>query len=84
MSLVFSEKTQTIAQSLYTAGYTSYPRTSSQKLPESLDFKSIFLQLSKNSEFRTHISALPAKLKPNEGKRRCCAPCYSSNGYFTR
>lgn len=67
------KKTQTIAQSLYTAGYTSYPRTSSQKLPESLDFKSIFLQLSKNSEFRTHISALPAKLKPNEGKKEDAA-----------
>ncbi len=33
------KKTQTIAQNLYTEGYTSYPRTSSQKLPESLEFK---------------------------------------------
>ena len=29
-------KTQQIAQNLYVEGYTSYPRTSSQKLPESL------------------------------------------------
>ena len=50
------KRTQVIAQSLYTAGYTSYPRTSSQKLPESLDFKSIFSQLSNDSNFKKHIS----------------------------
>ena len=63
------KKTQTIAQNLYTSGYTSYPRTSSQKLPESLDFKSIFMQLSNDGEFRKHISQLPSKLKPNNGKK---------------
>ena len=63
------KKTQVIAQNLYTSGYTSYPRTSSQKLPESLDFKSIFKQLSANNEFKKHISLLPSKLKPNNGKK---------------
>ena len=63
------KKTQVIAQNLYTSGYTSYPRTSSQKLPESLDFKSIFKQLSANNEFKKHISQLPSKLKPNNGKK---------------
>lgn len=63
------KKTQTIAQNLYTSGYTSYPRTSSQKLPESLDFKSIFMQLSNDGEFRKHIAQLPSKLKPNNGKK---------------
>ena len=63
------KKTQTIAQNLYTAGYTSYPRTSSQKLPESLEYKKIFMQLSKYSEFKEHIQKLPSKLKPNEGKK---------------
>ena len=63
------KKTQTIAQNLYTSGYTSYPRTSSQKLPERLDFKSIFMQLSNDGEFRKHISQLPSKLKPNNGKK---------------
>ncbi len=67
------KRTQVIAQSLYTAGYTSYPRTSSQKLPESLDFKSIFSQLSNDSNFKKHISQLPSKLKPNEGKKQDAA-----------
>lgn len=70
---VSPKRTQVIAQSLYTAGYTSYPRTSSQKLPESLDFKSIFSQLSSNPEFKDHISMLPSKLKPNEGKKQDAA-----------
>ena len=63
------KRTQVIAQNLYSAGYTSYPRTSSQKLPESLDFPSIFKQLSKNPEYKKHISQLPKKLKPNNGKK---------------
>ena len=63
------KRTQTIAQALYTSGYTSYPRTSSQKLPESLGFESIFNQLANDSEFKKHISQLPAKLKPNNGKK---------------
>lgn len=67
------KKTQNIAQNLYTAGFTSYPRTSSQKLPESLDFKNIFNQLKGNSEFKKHIDQLPNKLKPNEGKKEDAA-----------
>ena len=63
------KRTQSIAQSLYVGGFTSYPRTSSQKLPESLDFKSIFNQLSNNAEFKKHIDSLPSKLKPKEGKK---------------
>ena len=63
------KKTQVIAQNLYTSGYTSYPRTSSQKLPESLDYKSIFDQLRHDGDFAKHISQLPSKLKPNEGKK---------------
>lgn len=63
------KKTQTIAQNLYTEGYTSYPRTSSQKLPESLEFKKIFKHLSANEVFKKHIDSLPQKTKPNEGKK---------------
>lgn len=63
------KKTQVIAQNLYTSGFTSYPRTSSQKLPESLDYQSIFNDLSNDSEYEKHISQLPSKLKPNEGKK---------------
>lgn len=67
------KKTQTIAQKLYSEGYTSYPRTSSQKLPESLDFKNIFLQLRNDAQFKKHIDKLPPKLKPHEGKKEDAA-----------
>ena len=67
------KRTQIAAQNLYSAGYTSYPRTSSQKLPESLGFASIFKQLSANSEFKKHIDKLPAKLKPNNGRKEDAA-----------
>ncbi|MDR0912625.1 MAG: topoisomerase DNA-binding C4 zinc finger domain-containing protein [Methanobrevibacter sp.] len=71
------KKTQTIAQSLYTNGYTSYPRTSSQKLPDSLELENILKELSASSIFRTHIEEVYnennkkkfSKLKPNEGKK---------------
>lgn len=67
------KKTQSIAQNLYSAGYTSYPRTSSQKLPASLDYKNIFMQLSNDKEFKKHINQLPSTLKPNEGKKEDAA-----------
>ncbi|MDR2624155.1 MAG: DNA topoisomerase I [Methanobrevibacter sp.] len=63
------KRTQVAAQKLYTGGFTSYPRTSSQKLPESLNLPDILKQLSKNSKYKEHISKLPKKLKPNEGKK---------------
>lgn len=53
------------AQSLYLAGLISYPRTSSEKLPESIDYKSI-LQILK---IRYKIPALIKKDKPIEGKK---------------
>ena len=67
------KRTQIAAQNLYSAGYTSYPRTSSQKLPESLGFDSIFEQLAANPEFKKHIDKLPSKLKPNNGKKEDAA-----------
>lgn len=62
-------KTQQIAQNLYTEGYTSYPRTSSQKLPESLGLKDILTQLSLNSRYKEHVIKLHEPFKPNEGKK---------------
>ena len=67
------KRTQIAAQNLYSAGYTSYPRTSSQKLPESLGFDNIFKQLSANSEFKKHISKLPSKLVPHNGRKEDAA-----------
>lgn len=53
------------AQSLYLASLISYPRTSSQKLPESIDYKSIL----KTLKIRYKVSALITKDKPIEGKK---------------
>lgn len=63
------KKTQQIAQNLYTEGYTSYPRTSSQKLPSSLGLPNILLQLSKDPKYKEKIDQLKAPIKPNEGKK---------------
>ncbi len=63
------KKTQQIAQNLYTEGYTSYPRTSSQKLPKSIGYQKILKKLSRSSAFKKHIDALKKPLKPNEGKK---------------
>lgn len=63
------KKTQQIAQNLYTEGYTSYPRTSSQKLPKSIGYDKILKKLSKSASFKKHIDDLKKPLKPNEGKK---------------
>lgn len=62
-------KTQQIAQNLYVEGYTSYPRTSSQKLPESLGLPNILSQLSKHPKYKDKISQLEQPYKPHEGKK---------------
>jgi len=53
------------AQSLYLAGLISYPRTSSQKLPDSINYKEILKKLSK--EYK--VEKLIVKDKPIEGKK---------------
>ena len=63
------KKTQSIAQNLYTEGYTSYPRTSSQKLPPSIGYQKILGKLKKNAAFRKEIEKLKKPLKPREGKK---------------
>ncbi len=65
-------RTQQIAQDLYQAALISYPRTSSQKLPPSIDYKGIISNLGKISpqyqKISKEILAQPA-LTPNEGKK---------------
>ncbi len=71
-TLGFSPKqTQALAQELYTAGYISYPRTSSQKLPPSLNLKKILQNLSKQPSFKKLAEGLLSKdnLRPNEGAK---------------
>jgi DNA topoisomerase-1 len=65
------KKTLQCAQNLYLAGVTSYPRTSSQKLPPELGYKHILENLGKIPEYKESAKTLLSKksLKPNEGKK---------------
>ncbi len=65
------KETLEVAQSLYSAGYISYPRTSSQKLPAKLGFKKILGQLTKQKQYEELANTLLGKgtLQPNEGKK---------------
>ena len=54
-----------VAQSLYLGGLISYPRTSSQKLPDSINYKEILQKLSKKYK----VENLITKNKPIEGKK---------------
>ena len=64
------KKTQQIAQNLYAEGFTSYPRTSSQKLPKSIGYDKILKKLQSNAAFRKPISKLKTPYKPREGKKK--------------
>jgi len=58
-----------IAQELYTSGFISYPRTSSQKLPKEIGYKKVLEQLSKQKNYSGLCKELLKKdLVPSEGK----------------
>ncbi len=63
--------TLAIAQDLYTNGWISYPRTSSQQLPPSIGIHKILKELSKQSEYKELANMLlqKSKLEPNNGKK---------------
>ncbi len=65
------KETLIVTQELYIAGYISYPRTSSNQLPPSLDYKKIIKNISKQSEYSEICSELLKKsnLKPNNGTK---------------
>ncbi len=58
-------RTLQIAQSLYLAGLISYPRTSSEKLPDSISYKEILERLTKQH----HAESLIKRNRPIEGKK---------------
>lgn len=60
-----------IAQDLYTSGYISYPRTSSQQLPESIGYRKVLTALSKQTNYNALASELLKKnnLKPRNGRK---------------
>ena len=64
-------KTLEMAQELYTSGFISYPRTSSQQLPPAIGFKRILTELSKQENFKLLCEELlkKEKLIPRNGKK---------------
>lgn len=66
------KRTLEIAQKLYIDGVTSYPRTSSQKLPKELNLKNVIDKLAKFPNYRDKVAIvnkINPSLKPNEGKK---------------
>lgn len=63
--------TSTIAQRLYLDALISYPRTSSQKLPPAIGYKTILQNLNRLSQYTKLTSELLSKseLRPNEGRK---------------
>ncbi len=64
-------KTLKLAQSLYERSYISYPRTSSQKLPATLNLKRVIMELAKNEKYAEHANALITanRTRPHEGHK---------------
>lgn len=59
-----------IAQDLYTAGYISYPRTSSQQLPPAIGFNKIMKDLSRSPSFKPLADlVLKGKMQPHNGAK---------------
>ena len=68
----FSPKqTLDIAERLYLSAHISYPRTSSEKLPQTIDYKRIIKNLANIKEINKNALILlqKAQLKPNEGAK---------------
>jgi len=65
-------RTADIAERLYLAALISYPRTSSQKLPPSINYRNILESLSRVPEYKKLSAVLlgQGNLKPNEGKKQ--------------
>jgi DNA topoisomerase-1 len=65
------KNTLSTAQELYTGGYISYPRTSSQQLPKEIGYKKILTALSKQPSYKKETDFLlkKSKLMPNNGKK---------------
>jgi len=67
---IHPKESLSIAQKLYTAGWISYPRTSSNQIPPAIGYEKIMQALSKQSEYTDKCKELMKKtLKPNNGKK---------------
>jgi len=66
------KNTLEIAQELYTNAYISYPRTSSQQLPEEINYREILGNLARIREYTEGSKELLSKkkLKPHNGRKK--------------
>ncbi|MEM3609734.1 MAG: DNA topoisomerase I [Candidatus Anstonellales archaeon] len=74
-----------LAQSLYEKSYISYPRTSSQKLPQKLNLRGIINKLEKIQQYSNLVKKLDMSkhLRPFEGNKDDPAhPAIHPTGYF--
>ncbi|MBI2544995.1 MAG: DNA topoisomerase I [Candidatus Aenigmarchaeota archaeon] len=63
-------QTLSIAEGLYQAGYISYPRSSSEKLPPSIGYQKILDAIGRLSPYKKFVDVLlKKKLQPIEGSR---------------
>ncbi|MBN2367790.1 DNA topoisomerase I [Candidatus Woesearchaeota archaeon] len=75
------------AQELYIKGYISYPRTSSQQLPDKIGYRKIITELMKQSKYAKLGQSLLSKksLNPNNGKKTDPAhPAIYPTGLFPK
>jgi len=65
------KQTSNTAQRLYLDALISYPRTSSQKLPSAINYKTILKNLGRMQEYKNLTAELLTRpqLRPNEGKK---------------
>lgn len=65
------KQTLAIAQDLYSKGYTSYPRTSSQQLPPELGLKKVLEDLKRNPHYNKLAQKILSQkvIRPNNGKK---------------
>jgi DNA topoisomerase-1 len=63
-------RTLALAQNLYVEGLISYPRTSSQQIPASIDVKGILRKLANRKRYQKHITSIldRGNLQPVQGK----------------
>lgn len=69
---VSPSRAMNIAESLYQAGFISYPRTDNTVYPDSIKIKDILKKFLQHNEFKDHAAKLleQKKLTPTKGKKK--------------
>ncbi|BBL45191.1 DNA topoisomerase I [Nanobdella aerobiophila] len=80
------KNTLSVLQKLYEKGYISYPRTSSQKIPDTINYKDILNRLYFFDQYKKYIDPLLDKkiLRPNNGKKDDVHPAIYPTGLIPK